>query len=333
MPALAIAKTPDGGAATAGALSNFTVQVNNTGAGTARNVRVTDVLPAGAAYTAGAATAAPGTGFSEASVTAGPGPGQTTIVWNIASIASGAGVTITVPVRPAASLADGTTLTNNASVLSDELPTPVSDTGSFVVSSSADVSILKTTVQTSVTAGETIDYVLRAENAGPSDALGVVVSDVLPANVTFVSAESPCTHSAGTVTCILGTLAAGANRELDLQVRVLTGATGNVVNPAEVTSDTPDPDPSNNEDDVTTPIGATAGLRIDKSTVAPTFIQGDQITYDIAVTNDGPSDAVAVTVTDVLPAGVSYVSATPDQGSCSQAAGTVTCASARSRRA
>ena len=325
MPALSIAKTPDGGAATAGALSNFTVQVNNTGAGTARNVVVTDVLPAGAAYAAGAATAAPGTGFTEASVTPGPGAGQTTIVWNIASIAPGAGVTITLPVRPAAGLADGTTLTNNASVFSDELPTPVSDTGSFVLSSSADVSILKTTVQTSVTAGETIDYVLRAENAGPSDALGVVVSDVLPANVTFVSAESPCTHSAGTVTCILGTLAAGANRELDLQVRVLSGATGSVVNPAEVTSDTPDSDPSNNEDDVTTPIGATADLRIDKSTVAPTFIQGDQITYDIAVTNDGPSDAVGVTVTDVLPAGVSYVSATPDQGSCSHAAGTVTC--------
>ena len=102
---------------------------------------------------------------------------------------------------------------------------------------------------------------------------------------------------------MLGTLAAGANRELDLQVRVLSGATGSVVNPAEVTSDTPDSDPSNNEDDVTTPIGATADLRIDKSTVAPTFIQGDQITYDIAVTNDGPSDAVGVTVTDVLPAG------------------------------
>lgn len=325
MPALSIAKTPDGGVATAGATTNFSIQVNNTGAGTARGVEVTDVLPPGATYTPGAATATPAAGFSEASVTAGPGAGETTMVWEIASIAPGAGVTITVPVRPSASLASGTTLVNDASVLSDELPTPASDTGSLVVATSADVSVQKTSSQTAVTAGETIDYVLRAENAGPSDALAVVVSDDLPANVSFVSAEAPCTYSGGTVSCTLGRLAPGASRELDLRVRVLSGATGSVVNPAEVVSDTPDPDPSDNNDEVTVPIGATADLRIDKSTVAPTYIQGGQITYDIAVTNDGPSDAAGVTVTDALPAGISFVSATSDRGSCSHTAGTVTC--------
>jgi uncharacterized repeat protein (TIGR01451 family) len=47
-------------------------------------------------------------------------------------------------------------------------------------------------------------------------------------------------------------------------------------------------------------------------------------TYNIAVSNAGPNDATPVVVTDVLPAGVTFVSATPTQGTCSGTT-TVTC--------
>jgi hypothetical protein len=47
-------------------------------------------------------------------------------------------------------------------------------------------------------------------------------------------------------------------------------------------------------------------------------------TYTLMATNNGPGDATGVTVTDALPTGVTFASATP--GSCTQAAGTVTCA-------
>ncbi|MBA2592590.1 MAG: DUF11 domain-containing protein, partial [Gammaproteobacteria bacterium] len=40
------------------------------------------------------------------------------------------------------------------------------------------------------------------------------------------------------------------------------------------------------------------------------------MTYTVPVTNNGPSNATGVTMTDTLPAGVSFVSATPSQGSC-----------------
>jgi hypothetical protein len=43
------------------------------------------------------------------------------------------------------------------------------------------------------------------------------------------------------------------------------------------------------------------------------------------VHNNGPSSATGTTVTDTLPGGVTYETATPSQGSCSQASGTVTC--------
>jgi uncharacterized repeat protein (TIGR01451 family) len=50
------------------------------------------------------------------------------------------------------------------------------------------------------------------------------------------------------------------------------------------------------------------------------------LAYTATVTNHGPSGASSVLLTDTLPASASFVSATATQGSCSQAAGTVSCA-------
>jgi uncharacterized repeat protein (TIGR01451 family)/uncharacterized repeat protein (TIGR02543 family) len=51
---------------------------------------------------------------------------------------------------------------------------------------------------------------------------------------------------------------------------------------------------------------------------------GENITYTIVVHNSGPTAAQSVVVTDTLPEGTTFVSATP-AGSCSQANGVVTC--------
>jgi len=51
---------------------------------------------------------------------------------------------------------------------------------------------------------------------------------------------------------------------------------------------------------------------------------GDNLTYIIAVANHGP-ESTDVTLTDTLPPQVTFVSATPSQGSCNEAGGTVTC--------
>jgi uncharacterized repeat protein (TIGR01451 family) len=69
-----------------------------------------------------------------------------------------------------------------------------------------------------------------------------------------------------------------------------------------------------------------ADLSITKTIVtAGPYLVGQNVTYDIAVTNNGPDEATSVTITDILPAGTTFVSATPSQGSCSGTT-TITCA-------
>ncbi|MEE8161621.1 MAG: DUF11 domain-containing protein, partial [Acidobacteriota bacterium] len=68
-----------------------------------------------------------------------------------------------------------------------------------------------------------------------------------------------------------------------------------------------------------------ADLSITKSDLPDPVTVGQNLTYDIRVTNNGPSNATDVTLTDTLPESVTFVSADPEQGSCSESAGTVTC--------
>jgi uncharacterized repeat protein (TIGR01451 family) len=66
-------------------------------------------------------------------------------------------------------------------------------------------------------------------------------------------------------------------------------------------------------------------LAVSKSASPETAIVGNDLTYTLVVTNLGPNTATSVTVTDRLPAQVTFVSATPSQGACTQIAGIVTC--------
>ncbi len=71
--------------------------------------------------------------------------------------------------------------------------------------------------------------------------------------------------------------------------------------------------------------GPVADLSITKSGAPNPVTVGSSLAYTVMVTNNGPSPATAVALTDTLPAGVTFVSANATQGACAQSGGTVTC--------
>jgi len=70
--------------------------------------------------------------------------------------------------------------------------------------------------------------------------------------------------------------------------------------------------------------GADVGLLSTAVSAGP-YVVGTNLTFTTDVLNQGPQDATGVTLTDTLPNGVTFVSATAAQGSCMQSNGVVTC--------
>jgi uncharacterized repeat protein (TIGR01451 family) len=66
---------------------------------------------------------------------------------------------------------------------------------------------------------------------------------------------------------------------------------------------------------------ATADLAVTKAVSNPAPNVGDTITFTVNLTNNGPNNATGVSVNDLLPAGLTLVSATPSQGTYNSATG------------
>ena len=314
---LAITKTGPATVVAGGAVSYSLVVVNN-GPSDAAAVSVTDTLPAGVTF-----VSASGTGWTCTNT------GNTSVTCTLPTLAAAATApTITVTTTAPAQAAS---LTNTASVASTTAdPTPGNNTSTAIttVTASADLAILKTGPATA-TAGSNIDYTLTVTNNGPSDAAAVSMTDTLPAGVTFVSATGTgwtCTNTGNiSVTCTLPTLAGGTAAP-DITVTITAPAqAATLTNTASVSSTTSDSDPANNTSTSTTAVTAAADLAIVKTGPA-TVTAGASVTYSLTVTNNGPSDAAAVSVTDTLPAGVTFVSATGTGWVCGNAGNvSVTC--------
>jgi uncharacterized repeat protein (TIGR01451 family) len=181
-----------------------------------------------------------------------------------------------------------------------------SENVTIVAPTGTDLSITKT-APSSVPAGGTITYTIVVHNAGPAQATGVTVTDALPPALTFGSASSICTQKKGTVTCKVGTLASGAGSTITITATAPTP--GSISNTASVTGAQTDPNQANNQATATTTVQAAADLSITKTVTTKKAKAGSPLAYSITVTNSGPSAASGVTVTDVLPAGETFQSA------------------------
>src|ERR1044071_7065264 len=161
----------------------------------------------------------------------------------------------------------------------------------------------------SVVAAVNFNYTVSVTNLGPSPVVGLSVTDNLPANVSFVSASGGGFLNGSQV--LWTNLALAANTSTNLIITVTAPAeSASLTNSASGGSPYLDPNPTNNTaPPVFTAVSASADLAASKSGPA-TINAGANFNYTITVTNAGPSTATSLSVTDSLPAGLSFVSAT-----------------------
>jgi uncharacterized repeat protein (TIGR01451 family) len=328
-----ILKTAERTTALTGEQVTFSLRVRNGGPSTAEDVVVGD-------------TPIPG-GFVVDSITASPpAPCSTAPVQcDLGDMPAGAEATVTVVATVIATGPGVVSPINTASVSSSTGdPDGSNDVSSTTgnVPPTADVSISKAASPDPPDPMASASYTLTAHNDGPQTAVGVVITDPLPATFTPMGLPANCAHTPAdnTVVCDVGDIPNGGDAAVTITGTLAPSAASTFLsNSAVVDAATGDPDRRNNSATHTTTVTAgepptpptpptptppSADLVLTKRALGQARV-GRSLRYAIAVENRGPSTANAVTVSDALAGQLAFVSATATQGRCSGTR-TVTCA-------
>src|SRR5207249_4218650 len=219
-------------------------------------------------------------------------------------------------------LANGTVITNGTYSIDSNETAPTNGAAiTTTVAAEAVLTISKTDAPDPVNAGSNITYTITYGNTGNKNATGVVITDTVPANTSFVSATGGGTLAAGVVTWNIGALAAGASTSVQLVVAVASPlANGTVITNGSYSIDSNETAPTSGAS-ITTTVSSTPTLTINKTDGPDPVNAGSNITYTINYSNAGNANATGVFITDTIPANTSFVSAT---GGGTQAAGVVT---------
>jgi uncharacterized repeat protein (TIGR01451 family) len=300
----------------AGQNVTYTLTARNDGPSDARDVMLTDPLD-------------PQTTFVSAAVDGDPCAFDgTSVLCAVGTLAPGESATATVTVT----LATGANavVQNTATVTtttSDSDPTDNADSIGFQPTVIADVAVEKTASQSAVEAGDPISFTLTVSNVGPSDATDVVLTDALPVGFAYTGVDAgagvDCTTDGPAVRCVWGALAAGASEAVTVHAVIDAGApAGSVTNTASVAAPADDEDTSNNSDSVDVEVVQSADVRLAKSASPATGVPGLPQDFVLTVTNDGPSVARGVRISDPLPAGFSVAGTDPR---CAALSGVLEC--------
>jgi uncharacterized repeat protein (TIGR01451 family) len=181
-------------------------------------------------------------------------------------------------------------------------------------SAEADLAIGMTGSQSSVPAGSSLSYTLNVTNKGPGSALNTVVTDKLPAGITFASAPSFCSVANSTLSCNIGTVTSVGSTSFTVNLSIPADYLSNnylssstITNSASVSSTVADPNPSDNSASVSTNIISVSGLVLNVTAQPNPIAAGGLLTYLFHFVNEGPSDAIQGFILDYNPLGTQFV--------------------------
>ncbi len=280
-----------------------------------------------------------GTNWACGTAPAVGGTGAIVCTYNATLANAAAATTLTLSMQVAAGTASGTIIPNSATVADTAFvdPNPGNNTSSTSViveaAGSADLQLIQTASAPTAPAGTTFtDTEVVTDNGPTGVGTGTItVYMQTPANTNFQAyagtnwtCTTPAVNAAGPIICTynaaLASATAASTLTISLQVNAGTATGTTILSSATVTnSGVVDPIPSNNTSITSIyvePAGSADAALSMSVFPTPVFVSSP-ITYTITVANIGPASATGVTVTDTLPAALTFVSATPSQGSCS----------------
>ena len=284
---LSISKVADKSVVNAGDTIGYTITVTNNGAGTAKDVVVTDTLPTNAGLNW---TIDGGTGAAQCSIASG------VLTCNFGDMASGATKTVHLS-SPTTSATCGQVV-NAASATSGNDGNP--STGPVTITVNCpDLVVVKTADNGTINAGETAKFTIVVTNSGPGVARNVTLTDTLPAGVAWQEDSADCSIASGVLSCSFGDLASGAIRTIHV-----TGVTDaedcGVLHNTATVSATNEANTQNNTSSADIVVEC-PGISVTKTADDDTVDAADQVGFLITVANAGPGTAKDVVLTDVLP--------------------------------
>ncbi|NJO63310.1 MAG: DUF11 domain-containing protein [Richelia sp. RM2_1_2] len=295
----------------------YTVTVTNNGLIESKGVKLTETLPEEVTFVSAS--------------TALLQQLDNTLTFDLDNLASGASKTIEITVT--APLAEGN-ITGSAFVASDTFdPDATNDvdilttTVEEIPPEPVNLSISRTDSPNPINLGENFTYTLTIANNGSGDATGVVVTENLPAGVNFVDVTTSQGNAFqdfdGKVIANLDSIKSGEDTTITITVQPFTA--GNLIGTTSVASNETELDITDNflikAQAVNSVIPANADLELTQTVDNPNPKVDDQVSLTITLTNKGPGTASSIEVTELLPAGLSFVSAIPEQGTYDSSTG------------